>query len=247
MDWYYERDGAPAGPVTEAELRQLSESGEITESTQIARAGGSNWMPFWRLDDPSGAAEVCSQCGRQTRSDQTIQYSGLKVCADCKPVFLQRVREGVDVSSAGQYGGFWIRFLARFVDGILMSIVNTILYIPLFVFAMPDLETLESTGEPSGAFMAMTCGIYLLQFALAATYEIWFTKRFAATPGKMICRLRVVRSDGSDLSWGRATGRYFGNLLSSFTMGIGYIMAAFDDQKRTLHDHLCDTRVVKST
>ena len=29
-------------------------------------------------------------------------------------------------------------------------------------------------------------------------------------------------------------------------LGIGYIMAGFDEQKRTLHDRICDTRVIKS-
>jgi uncharacterized RDD family membrane protein YckC len=47
------------------------------------------------------------------------------------------------------------------------------------------------------------------------------------------------------VSYGRAFGRYFGTWLSGLTLGIGYIMAAFDDQKRSLHDRVCDTRVIK--
>jgi hypothetical protein len=34
-------------------------------------------------------------------------------------------------------------------------------------------------------------------------------------------------------------------LLSSLTLAIGYIMAAFDDEKRSLHDRICDTRVIR--
>ena len=33
--------------------------------------------------------------------------------------------------------------------------------------------------------------------------------------------------------------------LSIVMLGIGYLIAAFDDQKRTLHDHICDTRVIR--
>jgi uncharacterized RDD family membrane protein YckC len=44
---------------------------------------------------------------------------------------------------------------------------------------------------------------------------------------------------------GRAFGRYFGKLLSAIILGIGYIMAAFDSEKRALHDMICDTRVIK--
>jgi len=48
------------------------------------------------------------------------------------------------------------------------------------------------------------------------------------------------------VSYGRAAGRYFAKMLSGIIMGIGYIMAGFDSQKRALHDMICDTRVIKS-
>ena len=64
------------------------------------------------------------------------------------------------------------------------------------------------------------------------------------TPGKMACGLKIIRSDGSALSYGRAIGRYFATMLSSFTLGIGYLMVAFDDEKRALHDRVADTRVI---
>ncbi len=57
--------------------------------------------------------------------------------------------------------------------------------------------------------------------------------------------LKVIRSDGSPISYWRAFGRYLGTQLSSLTLMIGYIIAAFDDEKRALHDHICDTRVVR--
>jgi uncharacterized RDD family membrane protein YckC len=39
-------------------------------------------------------------------------------------------------------------------------------------------------------------------------------------------------------------GRYFSEMLSGMIMMIGYIMAGFDDEKRALHDRICNTRVV---
>jgi uncharacterized RDD family membrane protein YckC len=60
----------------------------------------------------------------------------------------------------------------------------------------------------------------------------------------MALGLRVLRGDGSPLSFWRAVGRYFATWISMMTLYIGFIMAAFDDQKRALHDHICDTRVV---
>ena len=80
---------------------------------------------------------------------------------------------------------------------------------------------------------------------LNATYESLFISRLGATPGKLALGLKVVRPDGGPISLGRAVGRYFAKMLNGFTLGIGYIIAGFDSQKRGLHDMICDTRVLR--
>jgi uncharacterized RDD family membrane protein YckC len=55
----------------------------------------------------------------------------------------------------------------------------------------------------------------------------------------------VITADGEPITYWRAFGRYFGKLLSGIILGIGYLMAAFDEEKRALHDRICHTRVVK--
>ncbi|MND07279.1 RDD family protein [compost metagenome] len=55
-----------------------------------------------------------------------------------------------------------------------------------------------------------------------------------------------MRADGSAVTTGRAAGRYFATLLSSLTLLIGFVIAAFDEQKRALHDHVADTRVIRA-
>ena len=70
--------------------------------------------------------------------------------------------------------------------------------------------------------------------------------RHGATPGKMAWGLKVIRADGGTVSYGRAFGRFWAQLLSGLLLGIGFIMVAFDDEKRALHDHICDTRVIRT-
>jgi len=65
-----------------------------------------------------------------------------------------------------------------------------------------------------------------------------------ATPGKLALGLKIVRTGGSPISTGLAFGRYLAHLLSGYLLGIGYIMAAFDVEKRALYDRMCETRVV---
>lgn len=84
-----------------------------------------------------------------------------------------------------------------------------------------------------------------LQLVIAATYEIVLTATRGGTLGKHALGLRIVTAEGQRIGWSRATGRYFAQAITGFTFGIGYVIAAFDAEKRTLHDHICGTRVVR--
>ena len=79
---------------------------------------------------------------------------------------------------------------------------------------------------------------------IAVGYETLMIGKYGATLGKMAAKVRVVTAEGGKVSYGRALGRYFSKLLSGMICAIGYIMAAFDEEKRALHDRICNTRVV---
>jgi len=68
---------------------------------------------------------------------------------------------------------------------------------------------------------------------------------FGATLGKMAVKIRVVNPDGTPITWGKAIARYFAEIVSGLTLGIGYIMAGFDPERRALHDRIASTRVVR--
>ena len=86
--------------------------------------------------------------------------------------------------------------------------------------------------------------LVLAMLVLQVIYTTFFVGKFGGTPGKLALGLRIIRADGSRVSYGRAFGRFFAEILSGLILDIGYIMAAFDDEKRSLHDRICDTRVV---
>ena len=140
------------------------------------------------------------------------------------------------------YGGFWIRALARLIDGVILSIPSMILLVPLAIM----LGVAGRTGRvtPFGPAALMMQGVFfLISGAVSAAYETYFVSTRGATPGKMALGLKIVRTDGSPLPVGLAFGRYLAQMLSGFLL-IGYLMAAFDTEKRSLHDRICGTRVV---
>jgi uncharacterized RDD family membrane protein YckC len=65
-----------------------------------------------------------------------------------------------------------------------------------------------------------------------------------ATIGKMLMGIKVTDMDGKRITFGRASGRFFGKVLSKLILYIGFIMAAFTEKKQGLHDILAETLVL---
>jgi uncharacterized RDD family membrane protein YckC len=81
---------------------------------------------------------------------------------------------------------------------------------------------------------------------LGYAYRVFFIGYCGQTPGKMAVRVKVIRTDGTDVGYVRALLReVVGKFLSKLILGIGYLMVAFDSRKQGLHDKIADTYVVK--
>jgi uncharacterized RDD family membrane protein YckC len=189
-------------------------------------------------------ASFCSQCGQTFERSDLVQIAGNWVCGNCKAAFLSRVVAGGAVNATAlRYGGVGIRFAARMVDGLIFGI-------PFFVVAIMVMPGLLRT---QGSRPLMFNGTFIVAgLVVTLFYEVLMLRHWGATLGKMICGLKVVRPDGSGLSWGVAFGRYCMYnvvisavpILNSVLLITTAIMAGVDPQKRGLHDRVCDTRVI---
>ncbi len=241
MAWYYAQGAERLGPLTEEDFQQAVNSGTVNSATLVWREGMAQWQPYGQVSAGGVAVAeggVCSQCRRSFPTDDLVTYEGHVVCAECKPTFLQRLREGAIAPVRMLYAGFWIRFVAVFIDAILLWVVQMVLN---FVFMGTLMASQYSESRATGAGIVLV----ILQYAVAIGYETIMIGRYGATLGKMALGLRVVKSDGGRVGYGRAFGRYFAKLVSALILLIGYIMAGFDSQKRALHNYMCDTRVIK--
>jgi uncharacterized RDD family membrane protein YckC len=237
-----------AGAVSSNGVRNQSPPGSSTAKPPAppsrpahpAPVDPSNENP--RPEDGSSVA-VCSQCGRSFPADQVVRFEGRTICAACKPLFVQKLKEGVDLPTNLRYAGFWIRAAAKIIDGIILMVAQWILLIPLNLvfFSSVDLASENPHMGPYFAMMGLQMAVGIL---IPAGYGTFFLGRFAATPGKMVCRLKVATPDGGQISYLRAFGRFWAEAVSSIILGIGYLMAAFDSEKRCLHDRICATRVI---
>lgn len=244
MNWYYAVGQTQQGPVTEEQLQALAKDGVVTADTMVWRDGMADWQPYRTVTGGAPAAAsaaggvVCAECGKAFAADEVVKFGDRSVCAACKPTYVQRMQEGALTSGALDYASFGIRFGAKILDGIILWVVN----IGLSVVA--GMATGVSGGEPNIPMLIASVVVSLL---LNIGYGTFFIGKFGATPGKMACKIKVVRPDGSPLGYGRAFGRIFAEILSGMICYIGYIMANFDEEKRSLHDRICDTRVIRNS
>src|SRR5271156_2670373 len=172
---------------------------------------------------PAPTAFACSQCGRALAQSDLVHIAGNWVCADCKPAFLSRVMaSGAAGASplAWRYGGFWVRFGARFIDGLIFTVPVLI----FFALLMPNyIRAVRSRApiDPATMFAGFGVVFFVVLFLLGGCYEILMLKYRSATLGKMAWGLKVIRADGSSLSWGTCFGRFF--MWNVVTSGIPYI------------------------
>jgi len=274
MPWWCYSDGRQDGPLDDAELSARIAAGRATGHSLVWREGMVGWVPLGAMAAaappapavppapaaplPPGAAELsgvlagrafCCQCALAFGPDDLLQYAGYRICGACKPSFFQRLAEGVlhgsPEAQTTQYGGFWIRFAAKLLDGLILGpVVLVLLFIMGLVMAAGAWRH-SSPEDMAVTAMAASAGFWLAMIAVQAAYATFFVGRWGATPGKMICGLKVVLADGGKVTYARAFGRFWAEAVSYMAFLVGYIMAAWDEQKRAMHDHMCDTRVVR--
>ena len=134
-----------------------------------------------------------------------------------------------------QYGGFWMRVVAAIVDGFVLSAAMAL------VGGLTGLDFFSTDPEQ------FDWTVNIIELAVGWLYEAGMTSSArGATLGKMAVGLRIVTEQGKRLTFLRATGRYFAKIISAIILGIGFLMVAFTDRKRGLHDMIAGTLVIKT-
>jgi uncharacterized RDD family membrane protein YckC len=143
-----------------------------------------------------------------------------------------------------QYAGFWLRFVASVIDSIILLIIGSI---SGFVFgAVFGFLYSLSMGTAEGAEEAVLFPSFLLGLVINWLYYAFQeSSPKQATLGKQALGIVVVDLDGKRISFGKASGRWFGKLLSSLILLIGFIMAGFTEKKQALHDIISGCLVIK--
>ena len=130
--------------------------------------------------------------------------------------------------------GFGRRFVAYFIDGIILTVIQFILFIcAVFVIA----ATSEANANIS---LVLNCFTILISIG----YFVGFWATTGQTPGKMAMGIKVIGTDGQPVSLGKAFVRYIGYIVSNLILSLGFIWIAFDAHRQGWHDKIANTYVV---
>ncbi len=116
-------------------------------------------------------------------------------------------------AAPARYGGFWRRFWACMLDGIVLGFASMLVYgagIVIVRYISPEIE------DPVKALLIPQLVANTL---IKAFYFIYFHALTGQTVGKLALGLKVVKRDGDTIGFGRATVRYFGSFISLLLCG----------------------------
>lgn len=124
-------------------------------------------------------------------------------------------------ATTAEYAGFWRRFGAMMVDGILVALISVVFKV----------LALHSLG---------------LDVLLSLLYTPFFeASELQATPGKALLDMRVVNLNGERITFKKAFIRFLVRIVSGLLLCFGYFMMLFTEKKQTLHDLAAETLVVR--
>lgn len=168
------------------------------------------------------------------------------------PMMSLAVPDEHQMQQGARYAPFWRRFAAYLVDscvfGVALGVPAYVVLIFVFVGHIAEMKAHPDPNQVAG-FITALVGIYLVVLAVAMIaawlyYALMESSSKQGTLGKMAVGIVVTDLDGNRITFGRASGRFFGRILSALILDIGFIMAAFTEKKQALHDMMAGTIVL---
>jgi uncharacterized RDD family membrane protein YckC len=191
---------------------------------------------------PDTTRATCPKCGESFALQVAEQSLAVRPEPAADADFAQpaaKLPRQMDIAALPK-AGFWMRVVATLLDAAIVFILQFLLGTLL---AMSGFAIVGGTDQQFGAVAIL---VQLFSFALSFAYYIIFTGHCGQTPGKMALRIKVIRTDGGEIGYGKAAFReVVAKFISGIILGIGYLMVAFDEQKQGLHDRMADTYVIK--
>jgi len=207
----------------------------------------------------SDDATFCSRCGAQIGLTPALAPAGAVAplsaeapVAVAPPGYIVS-GQAVYVQPQVLYAGFWLRFLAYWIDMIILGVFAVPILIggamALGIFGMiqnlPHNQEPFENGMPPALFLFIALCWGLGIFGTWLYFALLESSEWQGTAGKKVLGIIVTDMNGRRVSFMRATGRHFAKFVTHFTFLIGYIMAGFTEKRQALHDMIASCLVLR--
>jgi len=229
--WFYAVGGRQGGPVAWDVLRQMADARQVQPHDLVWQEGMANWQPAASVQGLFVAGAPASAAGAAPAD------AAAHSAPDPRLGYYTPEHRGP------RYAGFWIRFVAAILDGIILyvgsacagGLLGGILGGVMGASGAP-MSNIELAAQILGSIVGIV---------VAWLYEALMTcSEKQGTLGKMAVGVVVVGEDGGPISFARATGRHFAKVVSYLTLLVGFMMAGWTQRKQALHDLMAKTYVV---
>jgi uncharacterized RDD family membrane protein YckC len=238
-------DGTPRGPVPRVFVEERVEHGLWPDRVMIAEVGSNTWVAFREIapvapampavdvaEEPDIAAATSRPAGYAPTSAADHGHNLAAVGAVGEAPVSAELPAGATI-----HAGFWRRCAAYFIDYLITLVAS-------YVVGLVAGFALAVGQSPTGMMAAPTVGGLLGLIVAWLYFALQESSAKQATLGKLALGVKVVDAEGRRIGFGRATGRFFGKLLSSIIFGIGFLLAGWTAKKQALHDIIAGTFVV---
>ena len=249
--WFYEKDKKPSGPVSEEELWDLLNTGEITKDSLVWKEPMEKWLPFSQVqelripprpkpppipepkevsvsEDPSFKASPEPEKEEKEETYEHVEKVVFKTpeYQDGETTTIDAEYEEVDQVRP------WVRFLARMTDYYIFSMLVSLLISLLFPDFMEQMSEMlaqqvsvqdsEAAGMQSILFVVLVRIVVTFIWVFIEAYTI---SKYGTTFGKNLLGTRVLDKDGELLPYDRSLKRSYGVWLKG--MGAGFILISW--------------------
>jgi uncharacterized RDD family membrane protein YckC/DNA-directed RNA polymerase subunit RPC12/RpoP len=225
------------------------------EADEVVESGSGDWFDqLGQLEAKPHEKRLVTASSRQSTGALSDEMADCPMCGEEVDVTAKNCPAcGEPTATGGNsrrenpndlvYAGFWLRFVAHLIDSLILAVpTSAIVAVCVTLFRnVPGNVPWNAVFDLTG-FWVPELLLLLLTWPYYAPME---SSRFQATFGKMLLGLIVTDLDGERVSFGRATGRHWAKVFSSFCFMLGYLTAGFDDKKQAWHDSISSCLVIR--
>jgi uncharacterized RDD family membrane protein YckC len=204
----------------------------------------------------TSSSGFCSRCGQPIVGFAVGQGAPAVAAAPGGAVPAYAGAQAPVVAANVGYAGFWLRFVAAIIDGLVIGIPLAPIYLIMILPTLRNMQDPQAMRDPAALMRIMGPSIGLIVLvSMVASWLYWGlceSSKWQATLGKKALGLYVTDTDGNRATFGRTSARYFAGrfiwsipYVGGMYLLVDAICAGVTEKKQAIHDMIAGCLVLR--